>query len=248
VECANSVISGLNVTIQACNAENQFKLEFAIGNELYDDCWRPQCVYFSMELAFRWKTAKECYLGTSFGDNQCWVKAYNSFYTEGNQLRDALDIICHDTAAPTLMPTEWPTKAPTYYPTSLPTQWCNYANYTKALGDEFITCGSESIPLLTIEACNPEDQIWLEFAIANKLYEICWRPQCVYYSMRLAFRWRSRGGCYDALANTGDQAQCWESKYNSYYTSGKLELALDDICEDTVPPTLKPSPFPTLYC
>jgi len=69
----------------------------------------------------------------------------------------------------------------------------------------------------------------------------------VYITMELAFRWRARG-CYEALPNTGDQAQCWENSYNSYYVTGKLQTALNEICYDTATPTVKPSFGPTQYC
>merc|ERR1719334_1972720 len=78
-QCANR--SNNEVLIKTCREEHQRKLEFAIANHLYEFCG-DQCVYFSMELAFRWIRYRKCYdaIYNTGSEWLCWVGAYNNFY------------------------------------------------------------------------------------------------------------------------------------------------------------------------
>jgi len=226
----------LNVTITACETEYQDELEFAIANELYDDCRRPHCVYFGYNLAFRWMSGQNflCYSEKfNTGDErQCWERSYNTFYVSGD-LDTALSEICFDTAVPS------------YPPTPSPTQWCDGIEYTDTLGNDFQACGSQTINELALETCDEDSQDELYFGIANRLYTNCTSPNCVYASLDYALHWNSSDLCYETVLNDGSQTECWEDNSNTFWGSGNLRAVLEVICFDTPAPSYTPTLYPT---
>jgi len=228
------------VWLIACVSEYQTKLEFAIANQLYETCSQPQCVYYSMELAFRWNETFLCYSEkeNTGVEDQCWESEYNDFYTSGDLL-STLATFCFATAAPSLIPTS--------YPSAYPTQWCDGEEYTETMGTKFVACGIKYSPLdvLKVEACDEDYQDALYFGIANELFDTCALPYCVWANLDYAFRWVEEKQCYTEVYNDTN-ADCWTGWTSFFYSEGHLEEKLDLICFDTVTPTPMPTETPSL--
>jgi len=229
------------VAIIACDSEYQTELEFAVANELYEECSQPQCVYYSMELAFRWNATSLCYSekNNTGDEDQCWESAYNDFYTSGDLL-STLATFCFATAAPSLIPTS--------YPSAYPTQWCDGEEYTEAIGANFVACGLRwtRLTVLKVEACDEDYQDALYFGIANNLYTACNMPYCVWANLDYAFLWDEKKECYAEVYNDTN-AECWSGPDSFYYAMGYLEDKLDLICFDTVTPTPMPTENPSSF-
>jgi len=129
---ANFVNCGIwhlpDLDVETCDDEFQGHLYFGVANSLLGTCWSPECIYSSLELAFRWDEESKCYFAVWNDGNQteCWEENYNYFWKSGS-LATALDSICFDTQVPTVTPTPIPTRAPTenptIHPTTTPTQY-----------------------------------------------------------------------------------------------------------------------------
>jgi len=123
--------------------------------------------------------------------------------------------------------------------------YCHGVDYNETIEQQFLTCAKT--PQVALRACDSEYQTELEFAIANKLYETCSQPHCVYYSMELAFYWNVTSLCYSEKENTGVEDQCWESDHNEFYTSGDLLSSLATFCFATAAPSYTPTSYPSAY-
>jgi len=235
IDCAET----LQVVLNACDSEYQTKLEFAVANELYETCSQPQCVYYSMELAFRWNANSLCYSekNNTGVEDQCWESEYNDFYTSGDLL-NTLATFCYAEPASSLIPTS--------YPSAYPTQWCDGDEYTDDIGTTFVSCGTwyNYVTVLKVEACDKDYQDALYFGIANQLYETCVIPFCVWANLDYAFLWDAEKECYAEVYNDAN-AECWSGINSIYYANGKLEEKLDSICFDTVTPTTMPTETPS---
>jgi len=231
ISCASATSSA---SVVACDPENQVKLEFAIANKLYESCSEPNCVYFSLELAFLWMEKSQCYFEKYNGDDEtdCFELSYNSFYANGD-LDVAMQAMCNQTAKPTNSPT-------------IAERYCYGTEYTSEIGQNFVSCGIWHLPDLDVETCDDDLQDNLNFGVANNLFATCWSAECVYSSLELAFRWDEESICYSALYYNSSQAECWGVKYSSFYQSGALAAALDSICFDSQAPTATPTHIPTM--
>jgi len=130
-------------------------------------------------------------------------------------------------------------------------EYCYGADYTEDIGNSFIGCAGVNMNV-TITACDSEYQADLEFAIANGLYQTCLNPRCVFSNLEVAFFWNITTSCYGEKLNTGSEEYCWESRFNTFYSSGTLAMFLSALCYSTaIPtevPTSYPSAFPTQWC
>jgi len=231
ISCASATSSA---SVVACDPENQVKLEFAIANKLYESCSEPNCVYFSLELAFLWMEKSQCYFEKYNGDDEtdCFELSYNSFYANGD-LDVAMQAMCNQTAKPTNSPT-------------IAERYCYGTEYTSEIGQNFVSCGIWHLPDLDVETCDDDLQDNLNFGVANNLFATCWSAECVYSSLELAFRWDEESKCYSAVYNDVSEEQCWGKYYISFYISGQLATALDLICFDSQAPTAIPTYIPTM--
>jgi len=269
-DCAKNKIN--DISVSACEPTFQEHVEFAIANELYQKCSVPTCVYFSLEVAFRWLKRRSCYLQTYNNENMCWKRS-NNFFKNGN-LEKRLKEICFETAAPskspslpptphpsrapslsptTLLPTRSPSRSPSRLPTPAPskfptqiTQGCEGVQISGDLLQNFEDCGSQTFENLSVRTCGVDVQDELSFAIANELYTNCSSPQCVYASLDYAFWWDKVGECYKAIPEDGNQTECWEDDNSKFFTSGNLSKALGEICSyPTYSPTYNTTTTPT---
>jgi len=138
---------------------------------------------------------------------------------------------------------ELSTEGPTYSPIG---QYCYGTEYTSDIGANFVQCGIWHLPDLNVETCDDKFQEDLYFGVANTLLSTCWSAECIYSSLELAFRWDEEGICYSAVYNDGNEPECWETKYNSFWKSGALVTALELICFSTQVPTVTPTQIPTM--